>query len=209
MDKEFDSLIRKAEVGDVKTMLIVADCFNKGLYTEKNDTKAQKYYKMAADKGDPKASFMTALGYLFGTGTKKNKIKAWLYMQFAAEKGVADAQYSLGELYKIGEMGVIFKKQRALQYLEMASKQGHAKAQIALGDLNIQTKGRHDCTIENGVFWIVCAFLHGNSAEEESREAKIRLDILVERGLVGGEDYINNMINYIKRDYPTYTKNPK
>lgn len=208
MDEGLMNLIAKADAGDVEAMVMVGDCYNRGFHTNKDDIKAQTYYKMAADKGHVAATFMVGLGYLFGTGVKKDKTNAIKYIQDAADKGFANAQYLLGTLYKSGEVGLFFKEQKAVQYLEKASKQGHAKAQLALGDMNI-TNNRAQYSLEKGLFWLACAYLHGNSAKEESQDAMNRLNTLLKAGLPGGKERIDKLIASIKRNYPSYITNPK
>ena len=51
MDENIQILIEQAARGDIDAMVMVGDCYNRGLYTEKNDQAAHKYYKMAADRG--------------------------------------------------------------------------------------------------------------------------------------------------------------
>ena len=50
MDEGLKNLVTKAEQGDVDAMVMVGDCYNRGLHTEKDDQEAHRYYKMAADK---------------------------------------------------------------------------------------------------------------------------------------------------------------
>lgn len=207
MDEGLKNLIAKAEHGDVEAMVMVGDCYNRGFHAEQDDSKAHTYYKMAADKGHPEASFMVGLDYLIGSGVKKNKTAAAKYMQTAADKGVANAQYMLGSLYKTGEIGVFFKDQKAVQYYERAAKQGHAKAQVELGDTNIMNHGAQ-YTLEKGIFWLVCAYLHGNDAKKESNEAMDRLNVLLKQGLPGGKERIEKVIASVKANYPQYIKNP-
>lgn len=208
MDQGFKNLVEKANSGNIDAMVMVADCYNRGLQTNQDDSKAQTYYKMAADKGHPAAAFMVSIGYLNGIGTRKSKSDAIKYMQFAADKGLANAQYLLGSLYKSGEIGLFFKEQKAVHYLEKASKQGHAKAQIALGDMNITNNGAQ-YTLEKGLFWLTCAYLHGENAKEESQDAMNRLNTLLQSGLPGGKNRIDQIIESIKKNYPSYITNPQ
>ena len=57
MDEGLKNLVTKAEQGDVDAMVMVGDCYNRGLHTEKDDQEAHRYYKMAADKY--RTSFMS------------------------------------------------------------------------------------------------------------------------------------------------------
>lgn len=207
MNEDFKRLLAKAETGDVEATVMVGDCYNRGDRVDKDDTKAHFYYKKAADSGHPSAAFMVSLGYLSGIGVAKNNANAIKYMQFAADRGVANAQFMLGNLYKEGKVSLLFKERKAARYLEMAAKQGHAKAQILLGDMNITNKGAQ-FSLEKGVFWIACAYLHGNNAKEESNDAMNRLNTLIQSGISGGKDRIDEVITSIKENHPSYIKNP-
>ena len=208
MDEGLKNLIAKAESGDVESMVMVGECYNRGFHTAKDDVKAQAYYKMAADKGDPAASFMVSIGYLSGIGARKNKSEAVRYMKFAAEKGLANAQYLLGALYHTKEVGIFFQEEKAIFYLEKAAKQGHAKAQLLLGDMNMTHEGIQ-YTLEKALFWYVCAYMHGKAAPEESREATEKLNRMLQNGLPGGKGRIDKIRASIKTRYPSYIKNPK
>ena len=208
MDEGLKNLIDKAENGDVEAMVMVGDCFNRGFHTEKDDVKAHEYYKMAADKGNPGAAFMVSIGYLNGIGIRKNKSEAVKYMKIAADKEVSNAQYLLGALYEANEVGILFQQQKAVYYLEKASKQGHAKAQLLLGDINLKNNGIH-YSLENGLFWYICAYMHGNNAKEESQEAMNKLNKMLSIGLPGGKERIDKIIKFIKVKYPLYIENPK
>lgn len=207
MDEGFKRMLMQADGGDIEAMVMVADCYNRGLKVEKNDSKAHLYYQKAADMGHPRAAFMASLDWLTGMGTRKSKPNAIKYMQFAADKGVVNAQYMLGTLYKSGEAGFLFKEQKAAYYLEMAAKRGHAKAQIALGDMNIAGKGAQ-FSLEKGLFWLVCAYLHGSNAQEESDEAMRRLNALLQGGLPGGIKRVDQIVTSVKAKHPSYIRNP-
>ena len=46
-------------------MVMVGDYYNRGFHTNKDDLKAQIYYKMATDKGHVAATFMVGLPPVF------------------------------------------------------------------------------------------------------------------------------------------------
>lgn len=208
LDEGFRNLLRKAEQGDVEAMVIVGDCYNRGFHTEKDDRKAHQFYRMAADRGHKEAAFMVALSYISGRGAPKNTTSGLEYLRIASEKGLAEAQYYLGSMYQSGQAGILFKNQKAKQYYEKAAIQGFAKAQIALGDMNIINKGPQ-YSLDQGLFWIVCAYLHGSNAPEESDKAKKRLNRLLSTGLPGGKGRIEEIMENIKVNYTSYIRNPK
>ena len=202
MDQNFKALIAQAESGDIKAMIKVADCYNGGMHVEKSDTLAYKYYKMAADHGHIEAHVQTAIHLLFGYGIPKDKKTGVKYLKIGADNGSAFGQYMLGFLYRAGEIGLFGRERKAMQYFEMAAKQGHAKSQIELA--NMIMTGDH-----NVVFWLSCAYLHVDNAPKESADALTLLNHLVDNGIPGGSEYILDVMNDARCNYPQYLDNPK
>lgn len=209
MEEGLKKLIMQAEQGDVESMVIVGDCLNRGSYIDKDDKKAHFYYKMAADAGHAKASLMVAIDFLNGIGIEKDKKNGTKYLQYAADNGVAYAQYLLASLYNLGEIGFLGREQKAMKYFEMAARQGDAKSQIELADLIMKVE-KSKYTLDDMVFWLVCAYLHGLNKEamNESDAALKRLNHLISSGMPGGKEWVEDIIEKVKRDYPEYLKNP-
>lgn len=186
---------------------MVGDCYNRGLHTEKDDQEAHRYYKMAADKGNVQANLMVAIDLLNGIGTSKDKKAGTKYLQIAADGGAAFGQYLLASMYKIGEIGLFGREQKAMKYFEMAAKQGDAKSQVELADMIMLAK-KSKYTLDDMVFWLVCAYLHGNQAEEESNAALQRINHLISNGMPGGKAYVEKVLDNVKRNYQVYLKKP-
>lgn len=205
MDEGLKNLITKAEHGDIEAMVMVGDCYNRGFHTEKNDVKAQVYYKMAADNGHSKAAFMVAIGYLKGIGGVKNKVAGIKYLQNAADNGVVNAQYMMGMMYQAGEAGIFFKNQKAVKYYKKAAEQGHAEAQYELGRIYLLEWSRGNTRrFDDGLFWMICACLHES---KESMETSVKArnlinDTMVQRGYPVEE--IKRVAEEIRRKYPNY-----
>lgn len=206
-EEELKKLIMQAKQGDVNAMVIVADCYKRGLYTEKNDQESHKYYKMAADKGHIRANSMAAIDCLYGVGTVEDKKTGIKYLQVAADGGVAFAQFLLATMYQSGDIGTVGKEQKALKYFEMAAKQGDAKSQVELARL-IRSTGRY--TLDDEIFWLACAYLHriNNQAEEESNFALQMLNSFISTGIPGGRARIEKVLDDVKRNYSMYLRNP-
>lgn len=207
MDEGLKNLVTKAEQGDLDAMVMVGDCYNRGLHTEKDDQEAHRYYKMAADKGHVQANLMVAIDLLNGIGTSKDKKAGTKYLQIAADGGAAFGQYLLASMYKIGEIGLFGREQKAMKYFEMAAKQGDAKSQVELADMIMLAK-KSKYTLDDMVFWLVCAYLHGNQAEEESNAALQRINHLISNGMPGGKAYVEKVLDNVKRNYQVYLKKP-
>lgn len=207
MDDGLKNLVTKAEQGDVDAMVMVGDCYNRGLHTEKNDQEAHRYYKMAADKGHIQASLMVAIALLDGIGTSKDKKMGTKYLKIAADGGAAFGQYLLASMYKSGEIGFWGREQKAMKYFEMAAEQGDAASQVELADMIILAK-KSKYTMNYAVFLLVCAYLHGDQAEKESNIALQRINQLINNGIPGGKARIEKMLDDVKRDYQGYLRNP-
>lgn len=209
MDEKLKNLIAKAEQGDVEAMVMVGDCYNRGNFTNKDDREAYKYYKMAADKGHIQANLMTAIDLLNGIGVSKDKKMGIKYLQIAADGGAAFAQYLLASLYKNGEIGFLGREKKAMWYFERAARQGDAKSQIELADMIMLSK-RSSYTLEDMIFWLVCAYLHSlnKQAKEESNDALQRLNHLISNGLPGGKARVEKVIEKVKSNYQAYLKSP-
>lgn len=208
LDEDLKNLINKAENGDIDAMAMVGDCYDRGLYTEKNLQEAHKYYKMAADKGHIHASIMVAIDLLNGIGTAKDKKTGTKYLQIAADGGAAYAQYLLASLYQVGEIGFLGREQKAMKYFEMAAKQGDARSQIELADMIMLAK-KTNYTLDDIVFWLSCAYLHGKTSAKESNDALQRLNNLIGSGIPGGKARIEKMVDEVKRNYQSYIENPR
>lgn len=207
MDDGLKNLVTKAEQGDVDAMVMVGDCYNRGLHTEKNDQEAHRYYKMAADKGHIQASLMVAIALLDGIGTSKDKKMGTKYLKIAADGGAAFGQYLLASMYKRGEIGFWGREQKAMKYFEMAAEQGDAASQVELADMIILAK-KSKYTMNDVVFLLVFAYLHGDQAEKESNIALQRINQLINNGMPGGKARIEKMLDDVKRDYQGYLRNP-
>lgn len=210
MDEGLKNLITKAEGGDVDAMVMVGDCYNRGFHTDKDDSKAQAYYKMAADYGHIGAAFMVGLGYLYGTGVKKNKTNAIKYIQTAADNGLANAQHVMGLMYQTGEAGAFFKNQNAIKYYKKAAIQGHAEAQYELGRIYL-LEWSHGNTrrFDDGLFWMLCVALHSSqkSSEISTKAKNLINDTMIQRGYP--VESIKQVIAQIRRNHPDYIEDPK
>lgn len=209
MDAGLKNLITKAENGDVDAMVMVGDCFTRGINTQADDVQSHKYYKMAADKGHVKASAQVGIDFMNGIGVRADKKQGVKYITYAADHGEAFAQFLLGMLYENGEIGIskTLGIGKAIMYYEMAAKQGYAKAQLALAYLY----NDNGYALDKQIFWFVCAYLHGMYQEsmEESEKARDALNQISGRGIFGKKDRINRVIETVKRDYPSYLREPK
>lgn len=208
MEDWVKKLIENANKGDVESLVMVGDFYNRGQYLEQDIVKALRYYKAAADRGSAPAMFMVSLGYISGQGVEMNKKLGQKYMQKSADCGFAEAQFMFGNYCNDGFFGFLLKR-KAGDYLEMAAKQGHAKAQVALADMYLTGKGR-PYSIDKGMVWLLCAYMHGRDAYEDSTEAKDRINFLLRNNsFPGGRKRTDEMIAEIQRKAPNVIRNPE
>ena len=102
---------------------------------------------------------------LYGTA-----FQGWKYL---AEKGDAEAQYNLGNLYRVGH-GFTENDKTAVKWYTFAARQGHASAQYFLGWMYADGEG----VIQDNVrahMWLNIAASSGNKTAAQNR------DIIAER----------------------------
>ena len=63
--------------------------------------------------------------------------------------------------------------------------------------------------IDNAIFWWVCAYMHGESASNDSNEAMNRLNELIQSGVQGGRERVDQIIEKISENkYIQYRQEP-
>lgn len=207
MDGKIQTIINKANSGDVRAMEILGDCYLHGEGVKKDDAMAHKYYRMAAEKGSIPAHYMVGMDYLTGEGVQKNISSAETYIRVAADAGLARAQYILGLLYKNEGIGFFSQDKKAFKYFEKAAKQGHGKAQVELSDAYMGGIGVK-ANLSEGLFWLACAYLHGKNDADVGNAAVERLNSLINSGVPGGKERIDDIMDDVKSRYPQYIKEP-
>ncbi|RIA82659.1 hypothetical protein C1645_862285 [Glomus cerebriforme] len=76
--------------------------YQHGIEIEKNEIKAFKLYKQAAEKGHINSMYELGKCYQYGIGIGKNETEAFESYKEAAEKGHIDSIYELVECYQYG-----------------------------------------------------------------------------------------------------------
>lgn len=128
---------KAADGGDTEAQTALALLYYEGRGVEQDHVQAVKWFRKAADheSGRPAAFAQFALGryYDFGglAGIKSDCSQALRLYNQAAKQGLAEAQYSLGQLY-INGRGVPKDWVEAAKWHRKAAEQGYTKAQIAL-----------------------------------------------------------------------------
>lgn len=106
-------------------------CYQHGLGTEKNLSKAAKYYWMAASQGHKDAQYQLGVCCSAGIGVKQDMQKAIYYYEQAALQGHVHANYLLYQCYEWG-LGVLPNAIKAANY-KLAAQKGHHPQLVSLG----------------------------------------------------------------------------
>jgi len=92
------------EEEDPEALNLYASMLAEGKVMEKDEVKAFKLYKKAAELGYPPAMSNLGYAYYLGNGTKKNLEKAFRYWSMAAQFSEWDSLVALGDMYFNGEV---------------------------------------------------------------------------------------------------------
>jgi TPR repeat protein len=129
--KLFQQLKRRANRGEVKAQLELADMYTKGKGIEQDMIQAIKWYRKAASKGEVKAQLELANMYAKGKDVVQNLPKAIKWYRKAANKDNTMAQFRLGQMYEKGK-GVEKDLVQAEKWYRKAANKGHKKAKKKL-----------------------------------------------------------------------------
>lgn len=106
-----------------------------GLFVEKSQEEAFKYYKMAADSGDLDSLYQVGLCYLNGLGTTKDLAQAFKSFEGASKSGTAKHISQFAKCYESGT-GTNKDTIKAIGLYKTASEMGDEDAKIALKRLS-------------------------------------------------------------------------
>lgn len=90
---------------------------------------------------DAQAQFELGKRYCNGDGVPKDYTEAMRWFRKAAEQGHAEAQWSLGNLYKYADNGIHPNLIEAVKWFRKAAEQGHLYAQFEVGDCYYYGRG--------------------------------------------------------------------
>ena len=144
---------RAAKSGNLQAKTFMAICYEDGLGTKQNITKAFILHLECAQKGETFSQYCVAEFYSEGKHTrgKANPIKAFEWYRKAADQGLDLAQYELAMCYRKG-YGTAKNQTKAFEYLQKAARQGHARAQVELGKC-YEFEWGTDKDLEQALLW--------------------------------------------------------
>ncbi len=138
-----------ADQGDANAQALLGMIYKDGVGVIEDAAEAARWFRLAADQGDVNAQLSLGVMYKDGIGVLKDAAEAARWYRLAADQaaeaatrlekrrlladqGNADAQNSLGMMYKDGN-GVIKDAAEAARWYRLAADQGNADAQFNLG----------------------------------------------------------------------------
>lgn len=127
-EEKFKRALPKAESGNVDAQYDVAEMYEKGKGTDKNQSQAFAWYSKAAQQGDVKAAYKLGVAYLKGNSVDKDFDAALKWLKVAAGKDYARAHYYLGEMYEKG-LGVRKDYDEAITWYKKSKAGGYALAE--------------------------------------------------------------------------------
>jgi len=120
---------------DLETYLKGKDAEVDSASNLKNEARAVKSFRKAAEQGDAKAQYNLGIAYAMGEGILKDETQSVVWFRKAAEQGLADAQYNLGVAYAEGK-GITKDDTQAVAWFRKAAEQGDSGAQANLRQLS-------------------------------------------------------------------------
>jgi TPR repeat protein len=173
----------KAEKGDVKSQLAIAEFYSYGIGMTQNAVEAVKWFRKAADQGNAEAEDGLGVCYRDGDGIPKDAVEAVKWFRKSAEQGLAEAQVNLGVCYHDGE-GVARDYTEAINWYLKAANQGSAQAQYNLGTCYDDGGGIATNHVE-AFRW------YSRAANQGYADAQSNLGALYGKGAGVSKDYVN------------------
>lgn len=186
--------------GTADVLSLVGKCYEEGLGTEKNMTRAFQYYQKAAKKDSPDAqSALARIGdalgdnlygdVKFGPGApEKDKVECRKVYAEALE-GRPGAEYEMGNILSEGMYCVLVNKKEAFGWYMKAAEHGFADAQYEVARFYLLgEKDVVDCNDEEKFKWyweaasqghvesmrkVADSFYYGSGVDEDDERAKI------------------------------------
>ena len=127
----FTDVFKAAEKGEADAQYKLGEMYYAGKDVQKDDAKAEKWYRKAAEQGFADAQAILDMMHEEGKGVLQDDAESVKLYLKAAEQGDADAQFNLGLMYNSGE-GVPRDDAEAVKWWRKAAEKGVAAAQRIL-----------------------------------------------------------------------------
>ncbi len=123
----FKEWLPLAEQGEAEAQYNLGVLYDKGQGVPQDDTKAVRWYRLAAGQGNSAAQFNLGVMYANGQGVPQDDGEALRWYRLAAEQGKASAQNNLGVSYAKGQ-GVLQDYAQAHMWASLAAAQNQERA---------------------------------------------------------------------------------
>jgi len=97
---QLEKNLEKANAGDIIAQNYLGLMYAHG--ETRDDAKAAKWYRLAAEQGHPSAQYHLAVMYSNGTGVPEDSVEALKWFHKSAERGHVSAQLRLAAMYAHG-----------------------------------------------------------------------------------------------------------
>ena len=124
--KEVIVTMSLAQRGNPEYQFNLGEMYYNGISVAKDETKAVKWFRKAADQGNASAQYNLGMMYEDGKGVAKDETIAVEWYTKSAEQGNTSAQYNLGVMYEEGK-GVKKDETKAAEWFRKVSEQGYVK----------------------------------------------------------------------------------
>ncbi|HED13069.1 MAG TPA: sel1 repeat family protein [Gammaproteobacteria bacterium] len=89
-----------AEKGDAKAQYNLGLVYDRGVGVKSDESKALKWYRLAAGQGYAEAQYNLGMMYFFGKAVAQDNIKAYRWIVLAADQDLDAAKQAMEELKK-------------------------------------------------------------------------------------------------------------
>lgn len=140
---EFDSLITKAEAGNVEAQNRVGEMYEYAQGVKREPNEALSWYQKAAETGYIPAIHNLARAYNFGIGTNVDFAQAEALFRQAADAGYAESMFFLGTLYATlnGSDSSLDPDVLAYAWMQSAAERGSQTAETIAGRFKMKLVG--------------------------------------------------------------------
>jgi TPR repeat protein len=155
----FKNACNDAFGGDPRKLMALAEFYQKGIGTQKDEMEATRIHWIGAEKGDAECQFVFGRELMEGTGVKKDTAAGIAWLRKAADQKLAAAEYLLHKTYAAGtEVPADLSESR--KWLLRAAEHGHPDARADLAEEILHAKDRKSA--KSVITWVSPGALAGH-----------------------------------------------
>ena len=122
--KEAEFLLASSEAGNVDAMMLLADCYQKGMGVAHDEAAAFSWFRRAAEQGNTQAMIAVANCYLNARGVEEDPEQVFAWNMRAAQAGDVPAMTNVASCYEDG-YGVAQDPESAFSWYRTAAETGY------------------------------------------------------------------------------------